>query len=585
MPTDMQVATRASTQLAPHARAPASAADACPTIAAWVGFAVMCMGMFMAILDIQVVATSLPTIRDALGIRQDQMSWIQTSYLIAEVIAIPLTGVLTRALTMRWLSVITTACFTVASIGCAYSGSLEALLVWRVAQGFMGGLLIPQVFAAGFALFPHRGQATATTIAGVLAVLAPTLGPVVGGWITATYDWPWLFLVNVIPGIVAVAVAIRVLPRDKAQIALLRRLDLAGLALMACALTCLEIGLKEAPQAGWLSVAVFTLLGAAVLAGALFVLRCLVRDAPLVDLRILADRRFALGCLLSFILGMGLYGSVYLMPVYLAFVQSNDALEIGDIMMVTGMAQLFMAPIVVWAEQRFDARLLTITGFLLFAGGLAMSAFQARGAGFDEMFWPQIVRGLAIMLCLLPPVRIALGHLPQHAVANASGLFNLSRNLGGAIGLALIDTVIYGRAPIIGQSIGRELEQGSIEAAKRVGLPLQKFAEHTPDTPLDASMMSYVRAAVERQSLTEAINESWALIAALTFAGAALTAGLLIWSRQRQARRRDVALRERTGTALLLRPVLYDQARPFRHRYSSLMEPVQIQANATRRIR
>jgi MFS transporter, DHA2 family, multidrug resistance protein len=542
----------------------AAAVGPVPSLAAWAGFAAMCVGMFMAILDIQVVATSLPTIGEALSIRQDQMSWIQTSYLIAEVIAIPLTGVLTRALTMRWLSVATTAAFTLASIGCAYSGSFEALLFWRVMQGLAGGLLIPQVFAAGFVLFPGRGQGLATTIAGVLAVMAPTLGPVVGGWITSTYDWPWLFLINVLPGIMAIAAGVFYLPRENVSFGLLRRLDWAGLGLMAVALASLEIGLKQAPQSGWLSLPVFGFLAVTALLGGLFARRCLGSKAPLVDLRAFADRRFALGCLLSFILGAGLYGSVYLMPVFLAFVRAHDALEIGDIMVVTGAAQLIMAPFVVWAERRADARLLTIAGFLLFAGGLAMSAFQTRGTDFDEMLLPQIVRGAAIMLCLLPPVRIALGHLPQSALPNASGLFNLTRNLGGAIGLALIDTVIYGRAPIIGEEIGRALEQGSVEAAKRAGMPMERFLAHVPGTPLDSGSMAYVRSAVERQALTEAINEAWMLIAVLTFVGALALAGWLALARRQRMSARAHLGRERTGTALLLRPVLYRQARPFR---------------------
>ena len=162
--------------------------------ATWIGFAMMCIGMFMAILDVQVVATSLPTIQRALNIAQDQMSWVQTSYLIAEIIAIPLTGFLTRAFTMRWLFVIAVSAFTLASIACALSGSFETLILWRVVQGFSGGTLIPAVFSAVFLIFPLRLQSVATTIAGVLAVLAPTVGPVVGGWLTETYSWQWLFL-------------------------------------------------------------------------------------------------------------------------------------------------------------------------------------------------------------------------------------------------------------------------------------------------------------------------------------------------------------------------------------------------------
>jgi MFS transporter, DHA2 family, multidrug resistance protein len=491
-----------------------------PSLATWAAFAAMCVGMFMAILDIQVVASSLPTIQSALEIRPDQMSWVQTSYLIAEVVAIPLTGFLTRALTMRWLSVATLAIFTFASVGCASSGSFAALLAWRVVQGFAGGLLIPQVFAAGFVLFPDRGQALATTIAGVLAVLAPTIGPFVGGWITESYDWPWLFLINIVPGTAAIAIAAHLLPRERAEIGLLRTLDLPALALMAAALACLEIGLKEAPQVGWLSFNVVALLAASLATGALFVARTLRSEPPLVELRTLGDRSFALGSLLSFILGVGLYGAVYLMPVFLAYVRNHNALEIGEIMMVTGAAQLAMAPIAVILERRVSARLLTALGFGLFAVGLAASAFQTRATDFEEMFAPQVIRGVAIMLCLLPPIRLALAHLPPEAVADASGLFNLMRNLGGAIGLALIDTVIYGRAPVKGERLGQALARGDVEAAKIVGLPLDKFLAHTPGSPLEPAVLAYIRAAVQRQATVEVVNEAWAMVAGLTLAGA-----------------------------------------------------------------
>jgi DHA2 family multidrug resistance protein len=490
-----------------------------PSFRTWVAFAAMCVGMFMAILDVQVVAASLPTIQTALRIQPDQMSSVQTSYLIAEVVAIPLTGLLTRALTMRWLSVATLLVFTLASIGCATSGSLATLLAWRVVQGMAGGLLIPQVFAAGFVLFPDRGQALATTIAGVLAVLAPTVGPFIGGWITDTYDWPWLFLINVAPGIAAVAVCAHLLPREVAQLSLLRNLDLPSLTLMAAALVSLEIGLKTAPKAGWLSFDSGALLVVSVAAGSLFVARSLRAKHSLVELRTLGDPGFALGALLSFILGIGLYGAVYLMPVFLAYVRAHDALEIGRIMMVTGAAQLGMAPIAVFLERRASARLLTGLGFGLLALGLAASAFQTRASDFDEMLLPQVVRGVAIMLCLLPPIRLALGHLPPEAVPDASGLFNLMRNLGGAIGLALIDTVIYGRAPVIAERLGQALDRGDVETAKIVGLPLDRFLAHVPGTPLEPAVLAYVRRAVERQATVEAINEAWAMAAMLTLAG------------------------------------------------------------------
>jgi DHA2 family multidrug resistance protein len=491
-----------------------------PSFSNWAGFGVMCLGMFMAILDIQVVVTSLPTIQEALKMRPDQMSWVQTSYLIAEVVAIPLTGLLTRTLTMRWLAVTSLAIFTAASIGCAYSQSLTALLIWRVIQGLAGGLLIPQVFAAGFVLFTERGQALATTIAGVLAVLAPTVGPYVGGWITEAYDWSWLFLINIGPGTGAIVVSAWLLPRQETDLGLVRTLDYAALVSMGIALACLEIGLKQAPQQGWRSMPVIALFALSMSFGTLFVLRTLRSHQPVVDLRALQDRDFAMGSALSFILGVGLYGAVYLMPVFLAFVRAHHAREIGEIMVVTGAAQLVMAPIAVFLERRVSARVLTSIGFALFAIGLASSAFQTRATDFEEMVLPQLLRGIAVMLCLLPPIRIALGHLSAEAVANASGLFNLMRNLGGAIGLALIDTVLYGRGPVIGERLGHALERGDVEAARIVGLPMGEFLAYKPGTPLPPATLAYVRAAVERQATVEAINEAWALVAMLTIAGA-----------------------------------------------------------------
>ncbi len=246
-------------------------------IGLWLGFVVMCVGMFMAILDIQVVATSLPTIQTALRVPPDQMSWVQTAYLIAEVIAIPLTGLLTRAFTMRWLFVVAVSVFSLASLGCALSQDFGSLIVWRVIQGFSGGTLIPAVFSAVFLLFPERRQGIATTIAGVLAVLAPTVGPIVGGWITQTFSWHWLFLINLGPGIVCAVGASLLLPREKADPAQIRRLDFVTLGLMAVALAALEIALKEAPQRGWASPLVLG-LGALTLASAYgFVQRSLSR--------------------------------------------------------------------------------------------------------------------------------------------------------------------------------------------------------------------------------------------------------------------------------------------------------------------
>ena len=486
-------------------------------LARWLGFGAMCIGMFMAVLDVQIVATSLPDIQAALGILPERMSWVQTAYLIAEVIAIPLTGVLMRTLSMRWLFVAATSVFTLASIGCASSQGFGTLIAWRVLQGFAGGTLIPAVFAAVFLLFPKAQEGFATTVAGVLAVLAPTVGPIVGGWITQTYSWHWLFLINVAPGILAVAVAAAMLPRTPMRMAEVRTLDWLSLLAMAVSLAALEIALKEAPDRGWTSAVVLGLLASSVIAGTGFVVRSLAHRHPVVALRSFRDRRFTIACALSFALGIGLFGSVYLMPVFLAFVRGHDALEIGTIMLATGVAQLATAPVAVALERRVPARVLTGFGFALFALGLWLSHDQTPATDWREMLVPQIVRGAAIMFCLLPPTRMALGHLPGAEVPDASGLFNLMRNLGGAIGLALIDTVIYSRGPVHSADLLAKLQAGDGATARLLGIP-EAMVANTGGAPLSAQAQAFVAPLLEKAALTQAIDDAWVLMALLTLA-------------------------------------------------------------------
>jgi DHA2 family multidrug resistance protein len=495
-----------------------------PDLRVWAGFAAMCVGMFMAILDIQIVVTSLPAIQAALAIDADQMVWIQTSYLIAEVVAIPLTGFLTRVFSLRLMFSCALLVFTLASIGCGASGGYESLIAWRVLQGFAGGVMIPAVFSAVFRLFPGPGQAAATTLAGVLAVLAPTLGPVLGGWITDNHGWRWLFYVNVLPGVLACAACLLLLPRDGTDLPYGRRIDWPSLLLLAAGLSLLELGLKAAPKEGWASIAAAGRLAASALLIAAFAALALRRSEPLVDLRVLGGRNFAAACALSFVTGMGLFGMVYLMPVHLAFVRGHGAFEIGKIMLVTGAAQLLAAPLAVWLEKRAPPTLLTAAGLAIFGTGLVLGTWTSPATDFDEMLLPQALRGFGVMFCLLPPTRIALGWLPPEQVPNASGLFNLMRNLGGAIGLALVDTVLFGRIMHHAESIAAALRAGSREMAAFVGgLPLERFTG-APFAEVDPDIEAKVAPLVEKAAVAAAIGEAWLMLGAATLAAIALLA-------------------------------------------------------------
>jgi MFS transporter, DHA2 family, multidrug resistance protein len=478
------------------------------SIGLWLGYGALCVGMFMAILDIQVVVTSLVVIEDALRIGADRMSWVQTTYLIAEIISIPLTGLLIRIFTIRWLFMGAILTFTLASIGCALSFDFITLIMCRVLQGFAGGVLIPLVFSAIFLLFGKGfNQTVATTVGGLLAVLAPTLGPLIGGWITDNYSWHWLFLINVAPGVLTLVVGMFGLPKGKTRFQLFRNLDWMSLILIAVGLASLLIGLKEAPENGWWTPKVMALFLTVAVCGIL----AIRRPTSAISFSLLRDRNLAYGCVLSFILGVGLFGSVYLMPLFLAFVHAMTPLSIGLVILVTGVAQLISAPFIVQIDRFMDARILSAIGFLAFAAGLFMSGFQTINTGYNEMFWPQLVRGSFVALCILPPIRFALGFIPRENVADASGLFNLSRNLGGAIGIALIDTTVFSRSPEHADRIMDLLKSNPSAAARLLGLATSDL----PD-PEDPSGLMGIMDIIEQASLTLAINEAWLMLSGIT---------------------------------------------------------------------
>ncbi len=489
---------------------------ALPFLPRWLGYLALAIGMFMAILDIQVVVTSLKAIEEALHIGPDRMSWVQTSYIIAEVIAIPVTALLTRVMSMRWLFVIALSVFTLASIGCAFSTGFHDLLAWRVLQGFAGGVLIPLVFSAIFLLMPKGLEQTfATAIGGFLAVLGPAFGPIIGGWLTEHYSWHWLFLINVGPGILATLTGLAFLPRIKPRWSILNELDWLSLASFGLSLALLILGLKEAPSQGWLS---FAALGCFALS-ACCLLFAVKRPNSAILFHLLKDRALAFGCALSFLLGFLLFASVYLLPVFLGFVRNHGPLAIGLIVLVMGVTQLASAPITVWVDRYIDARLLTALGFAVITLSFALNADLTVNSDEAELFWPQVLRGASIALCILPPIRIALALVPIDKVSDASGLFNLVRNIGGVIGIAVMDSVMLTRAPTHAENLLELARANPVAAAPLLGLTVDELP-----APDDAMGIFSLTDTVQSAGLTQAINECWWLLAAV-----ALLALPLLW--------------------------------------------------------
>jgi MFS transporter, DHA2 family, multidrug resistance protein len=412
-------------------------------------FLIMVFGMFMSILDIQIVSASLTDIQAGLSASSSEVSWVQTAYLIAEVIAIPLSGFLSRALGTRLLFAISAAGFTIASFLCGFASTITEMILWRAIQGFLGAGMIPTVFASAYTVFPRSKFHIVGPIIGLVATLAPTIGPTIGGYITDVMSWHWLFFINVVPGMIITVGVLALVDFDQPNFALLDHFDWFGLIFMAGFLGSLEYVLEEGPQYEWLqdtSVAIFAAVG--FVSAVAFFWRVFTAEEPIVDLRAFTDRNFAIGCLLQFCIGIGLYGLTYIYPRYLAEVRGYSAMMIGETMFVSGVTMFLMAPIVGRLMQVVDMRYLIASGLIIFGIGSWQMTGITRDYDFNELLLPQILRGIGMMLAMVPTNNVALGTLAPERVKNASGLFNLMRNLGGAVGLAIINQVLNDRTDL-----------------------------------------------------------------------------------------------------------------------------------------
>jgi DHA2 family multidrug resistance protein len=439
-------------------------------------FVFMVFGMFMSILDIQIVSASLSEIQAGLSASSEEISWIQTSYLIAEVIAIPFSGYMSRALGTRNLFAISAAGFTAASVMCGLSQSIGQLIFWRAIQGFIGAGMIPTVFAAAYSAFPRSKFHIVGPVIGLVATLAPTIGPTVGGYLTDALSWHWLFFINIIPGIAVTMGALALIDFDEPNYGLLNRLDWWGLASMAGFLGSLEYVLEEGPRNDWFDdtyIVVFTIVMLA--SAAVFFYRVFTVAEPIVDLRAFKDRNFSLGCSFQFTCGIGLYGLTYLLPIYLAQVRGYNSLMIGNTLWVTGLAQFLFSPMLGQLLRKVDLRLLIFIGLAIFALGTWQLTWLTRDFDFWELFWPQVLRAFGLMLVMVPANNIALGTLPPELMKNASGLFNLMRNLGGAMGLAVINTILNWRTDLHIARLHEVVTWGNVTAVETLNNLAQKF--------------------------------------------------------------------------------------------------------------
>ncbi len=477
-------------------------------------FVIMVFGMFMAILDIQIVSSSLAEIQAGISASADEISWVQTSYLIAEVVMIPLSGMLSRILSTRYLFVLSAAGFTIMSALCAASSSIGEMMLWRALQGFVGGAMIPTVFAVSFTIFPPEKRSIISPVIGLIATLAPTIGPTVGGYLTDLFSWHWLFLVNIVPGIMVTIGAWFLIDFDKPNFSLMKTFDWLGLGLLAAFLGSLEYVLEEGAGDDWFdSRLIFQLTIVCVVSCIGFFWHTLTAKNPVVDLTAFKNRNFSSGSLFSFTMGIGLYGLTYLYPVYLARVHNYSALMIGETLFVTGVAMFLTAPIAGKLSAKIDPRVMIGLGFAGFALGTWQASAITVDWSFNELLIPQILRGVSLMLCIVTITNVSLGTLTPMQLRGASGLFNLTRNLGGAVGLALINTAMNNRMDLHLSRLHEQVRWGRDAAENTLNGLTAALSPLGSDAPSAALMK--LSGVVRRQALTLAIADVFLLLTVL----------------------------------------------------------------------
>ncbi|MGE6659816.1 MDR family MFS transporter [Pseudomonas sp. NPDC077408] len=434
------------------------------------------LGAFMAVLDIQITNSSLKDIQGALSATLEEGSWISTSYLVAEIIMIPLTAWLVQLLSARRLAVWVSIGFLISSLLCSFAWNLESMIVFRALQGFTGGALIPLAFTLTLIKLPDHHRAKGMALFAITATFAPSIGPTLGGWLTESWGWEYIFYINVPPGLLMIAGLLYGLEKKPPHWELLKSTDYAGIITLAMGLGCLQEFLEEGHRKDWLESTLIVQLGSvAVVSLILFVILQLSRPNPLINLGILRERNFGLTSIASLGMGLGLYGSIYLLPLYLAQIQNYNALQIGQVIMWMGIPQLFLIPLVPKLMKIIPPKLLCAAGFALF--GISSFASGALNPDFaGDQFHPiQIIRALGQPMIMVTISLIATAYIQPQDAGSASSLFNILRNLGGAIGIALLATLLDSRAKIYFDYLRESVVPGNPAVAERLSALTQQL--------------------------------------------------------------------------------------------------------------
>ncbi len=414
--------------------------------------------------------------------------------------------------------------FLVFSAACALAQDLPQMIVLRALQGFAGGVLIPMAFTLIITLLPKAKQSIGLALFAVSATFAPAIGPTIGGYLTENWGWQYIFYVNLAPGLLMIGMLWFSLEAKPMKLALLREGDWPGIITMAIGLGALQTVLEEGNKDDWFgSVFIVRLSVIAVIALAIFFWVELTTSKPLLNLRLLARRNFGFGVLANFLMGIALYGSVFILPQYLARIQGYNSEQIGMVLAWTGLPQLLLIPLVPRLMKRFDARLVIGFGFVLFAASNFMNIYMTPDYGSDQLFWPNVVRAAGQALAFAPLSAVATAGIEAENAGSASGLFNMMRNLGGAIGIAMLQTFLTKREQYHSNVLSQSVTLFEQATRTRIEQLTSYFLNHGIADRATASHEAFVAIGhvVQKQAFILAFSDTFYLL------GAALIVALM----------------------------------------------------------
>jgi len=485
----------------------------------WLALFGVMLGAFMAVLDIQITNSSLNDISGALGSSITEGSWISTAYLVAEIVAIGISGIMADIFSLKRYLIFSALGFLIFSILCAFATDLNMMILFRAGQGITGGALIPLAFNVVLTILPPSKQPIGMALFGMTATFGPSIGPTIGGWLTDNYGWQWIFFINVAPGLVMLPIIWFCLEADSMDLSLLEGLDYFGIIAMAIGLGSLEYVLEEGERKDWFGNPI--IVHFAWIAGifiTLFLIRELTAKRPFLDLNVFRHRNFTFASLIMTALGFGLYGTVYLVPVYLVQVQHYSALEIGETLMWVGIPQLVIIPFIPKLIRLMDVRLLVGFGLVLFGVSCLMNSYMDSNYAMDQFRDSNIVRAVGQPLVMIPLLSLATMGIPKEQAGSASALFNMMRNMGGSIGIAMLSTLVTRREQFHSVRIGDSVTALTPVVIARINsLDSMLLGAGMDPTTAHSTALTILNGEVQTQSFIMAYSDSFLVVGLILF--------------------------------------------------------------------